>query len=327
MVKRILTGIQPSGKLHLGNYFGAMKPMIDFMQKDKNDDIFCFVADYHALTTIKDPEELFSNRYQVVLDWLACGLDPNKINFYFQSDLPEVQELAWFLHSICPMGLLERSVSYREKKENGLDSNSALFNYPVLMAADILIMQSDFVPVGKDQKQHLEITRDLAIKFNYEFGNIFKVPEPIIKKENSYIPGIDGRKMSKSYKNTIELFPEDNILKKQVMSIVTDSRAVSEPKDHSSCNIFQILSLFLTEEEKENLIDKYKNGGLSYGEIKKDLLVRIQDYFSDFRKKRETLKNNPNYLRDIMNTGKNKVKPIAQETIFELRSKIGFKKV
>ena len=265
---RILTGIQPSGKLHWGNYFGAMKSMFDLQAK--GEDMFMFIANFHAMTTVRDGAELRAATREVALDYLACGLDPAKTIVYRQSDVPEVQELAWYLSCLTPMGLLERCHSYKDKMAHGFDATHGLFAYPVLMAADILIMQSDLVPVGKDQKQHLEVTRDLAIKFNNAFGEIFKIPDAYIPDTVATIPGTDGQKMSKSYHNTIELF--DVSAKKKVMGIVTDSKTMEEPKEPEGNSIYELYKLFATPEEVAQMAASFRAGNYGYGHAKKALL-------------------------------------------------------
>ena len=319
---RILTGIQPSGALHIGNYFGAMKPIIDYM-KDESNEIFIMVADYHALTSIHDAKILNENINNVILDYLACGLDPEKINFYVQSDVPQVQELAWLLHTVCPMGLLNRATSYRDKVEKGIDANSALFTYPVLQAADILIFNADIVPVGKDQKQHIEIARDLAIKFNNEFGETFQVPVAKISKEVAIIPGQDGQKMSKSYGNTIPLFADEKVLKKKVMSIVTDSKGVEEVKDPKTCTVFSLYCLVSTKEDIKKLEKMYLNGGLGYGDAKKMLLESIVQYFKPFYEKRNQLKKDVNSIQKVRDIGRKKVSALAQRTLEIAKKKVG----
>ena len=319
---RILTGIQPSGQLHIGNYFGAMKPMIEMMNK-KDYEIFCFIADYHALTSLHNAKELKENIKNCILDWMACGLDPEKIHFYVQSDLPEVQELSWLLHSVCPMGLLQRSVAYRDKIENGVDANSALFTYPVLMAADILIMNSEIVPVGKDQKQHIEIARDLAQKFNAEFAETFVLPEEKISEDLAVVPGTDGKKMSKSYGNTIPLFDDESKIKKKVMSIVTDSKGVDEKKDPGTCNVFALYKLVSTASEQEELAQKYKAGGMGYGDAKKILLEAIKKYFSPMWEKRKSLESQVGLMKDVRELGIKKARPIAKKVLEKARKAVG----
>src|ERR1700724_1019033 len=271
---RILSGVQPSGKLHLGNYFGAVKQHIALQNEGL---CFYFIADYHAMTTIQDPQMLRDNTRDVALDYLALGLDPDKCIFFRQSDVPEVTELTWILSTVTNMGLLERAVSYKEKVENGIDATVGLFYYPVLMAADILIYRSHLVPVGKDQVQHIEMTRDMAERFNRVYGEVFPLPAPRLDKA-SKVPGTDGQKMSKSYGNTIEIFAEGNPLKKTVMGIVTDSTPVEAPKDPERDTVFALYSLFATEAEQAALAARYRAGGMGYGEAKKALLEKVNAY-------------------------------------------------
>ena len=284
--KRVLSGIQPSGKLHLGNYFGMMSRMINY--QDEND-LFCFIVNYHALTTIQNKAELEKNTINAALDFLALGMDPEKSTFWVQSDVPQVTELTWLLSNMAGVGLMERSTSYKDKIDKGLSPHMGLFSYPILMAADILLYGSEIVPVGKDQKQHLEITRDIAIRFNNIYGkDILVVPSPDINEDTMLVPGIDGQKMSKSYANTIPIFADEKIIKKSVMSITTDSAGINEPKDKDS-PLFKIYSLFLNYEEKNILSDRYDTPGLKYGDVKKELLSKIIDYFSPYREKKGIL--------------------------------------
>ncbi|MCU0858871.1 MAG: tryptophan--tRNA ligase, partial [Pontiellaceae bacterium] len=252
---RILSGIQPSGKLHIGNYFGMMKPALELQEQGE---AFLFIADYHALTTINDAAALRMMVKDVALDFLAAGLDPSKTAFYRQSDVPEVQELAWLLSIVTPMGLLERCHSYKDKTAKGFAATHGLFAYPVLMAADILCVQSTVVPVGRDQKQHVEVTRDIAAKFNHQFGEVFTIPEPSIRDSVAVVPGIDGQKMSKSYGNTLEIFGDPAALKKRVMQIVTDSTPLEEPKNPDTCNAYALYRLFATEAESADLAARYR---------------------------------------------------------------------
>src|SRR3954466_15354960 len=267
---RILSGIQPTGILHIGNYFGMMRPAIALQESDENE-TFYFIADYHALTTINDPETLRANSRRIALDFLACGLDVERGTLFRQSDVPQVAELTWILSTVTPKALLERGHSYKDKGARGLPASAGLFNYPVLMAADILIYDSDLVPVGKDQKQHLEMTRDIAVKFNETFGSgpdgqIFKLPEPQIQAATETVPGTDGQKMSKSYGNTIDIFGEEKETRKRVMSIVTDSTPVEQPKDADSSTIFQLHSLFATDAESAAMKEAFATGGTGYGD-------------------------------------------------------------
>ena len=316
---RILTGIQPSGKLHWGNYFGAMKSMFDLQAK--GEDMFMFIANFHAMTTVRDGAELRAATREVALDYLACGLDPAKTIVYRQSDVPEVQELAWYLSCLTPMGLLERCHSYKDKMAHGFDATHGLFAYPVLMAADILIMQSDLVPVGKDQKQHLEVTRDLAIKFNNAFGEIFKIPDAYIPDTVATIPGTDGQKMSKSYHNTIELF--DPSVKKKVMGIVTDSTPMEAPKEPDGNSIYELYKLFATPEETAEMAAKFRAGNYGYGHAKKELFAIYERTFAPFREKREKLAADPDYVEDILKSGAARARAEATKTMDKVRAAVG----
>ena len=315
---RILTGIQPSGKLHWGNYFGAMKSMFDLQDKGDN---FMFIANYHAMTTVRDGRTLREATRDVALDYLACGLDPAKTTVYRQSDVPEVQELAWYLSCLTPMGLLERCHSYKDKMAHGFEATHGLFAYPVLMAADILIMNADLVPVGKDQKQHLEVTRDLAQKFNNAYGEIFKLPDAYIPETVATIPGTDGQKMSKSYHNTIELF--DPSVKKKVMAIVTDSTPMEEPKEPEGNSIFEMYKLFATKEEAETMAANFRAGNYGYGSAKKELLAAYRRLFDPFRERRETLAKDPSMLEDIMRDGAARARRAAAAQMEKVRQAVG----
>ena len=319
--KRILSGVQPSGKLHLGNYFGAVRQHIELHHSAE---CFLFIADYHSLTTIHDAKTLRENTSDVALDYLALGLNPEKAIFFRQSDVPEVTELAWIFSTVTNMGLLERAVSFKEKIEKGIDASVGLFYYPILMAADILIYRSTLVPVGKDQIQHVEMTQDIAGKFNRTYANIFPIPEYKLDKE-SKVPGIDGQKMSKSYGNTIEIFAEGKALEKKVMSIVTDSTPVADPKDHQKCNVYTLYSLFASEEEKKQLAEKYQAGGMGYGEAKKSLLAKINTYFETARIKRKELAANPSVVEEILRDGARKARAEARATIDLVRDAVGMK--
>jgi tryptophanyl-tRNA synthetase len=335
--KRSLSGVQPSGKLHLGNYFGAIRQHIALQDEA---DCFYFIADYHALTTIDEAtrrrvesdriepadraETLRENSRDVALDYLALGLDPDKAAFFRQSDVPEVTELAWIFSTVTNMGLLERAVSYKEKVERGLDASVGLFYYPMLMAADILIYRSHLVPVGKDQVQHVEMTRDIAEKFNRAFGEIFPIPDYRLDKE-SKVPGVDGQKMSKSYNNTIDLFAEGKPLQKTVMSIVTDSTPVEAPKDPERCNVFALYSLFATEEERAALAARYRAGGMGYGEAKKMLLEKINTYFAPARERRKQLTANPDEVEAILQRGAQRARAEARQTMALVRQAVGMK--
>jgi tryptophanyl-tRNA synthetase len=317
--KRILSGVQPSGKLHLGNYFGAVKQHIALQDEGT---CFYFIADYHALTTIQDAATLRNNVRDVALDYLALGLDPQKAMFFRQSDVPEVTELAWILSTVTNMGLLERAVSYKEKIDKGIEASVGLFTYPVLMAADILIYRSHIVPVGKDQVQHLEMTQDMAGKFNRCYGEVFPIPNYRLDKE-SKVPGTDGQKMSKSYGNTIEIFAEGKPLRKTVMNIVTDSSTMADPKDPTRCNLFALHNLFATEEEKAALAARYRAGGMGYGEAKQALLEKIDAYFGSFRERRKQLVLNPDYAEDVLREGARRARAEARETMALVREAVG----
>jgi tryptophanyl-tRNA synthetase len=317
---RILSGVQPSGKLHLGNYFGAIRQHIALQEEGE---CFFFIADYHALTTIQDPAALKANVHAVALDYLALGLDPAKAAFFRQSDIPEVTELAWILSTVTGMGLLERATSYKDKIAKGIAPSVGLFTYPVLMAADILIYRSHLVPVGKDQVQHLEMTRDMAGYFNHAFGKeIFPLPNELLDVV-PVVPGTDGAKMSKSYGNTIEIFAEGKALKQSVMRIVTDSKTVEEPKDPSTCNVFALYSLFANEAEKAEMTEKYRAGGMGYGVAKTALLEKIDSYFADARAKRKELAAHPDRVEDILREGARKARTEAQKTMELVHSVTG----
>ncbi len=319
-MSRILSGIQPSGKLHIGNYFGMMKPMIEFQEKH---DLFCFLANYHAMTSSDDGKMLRENTIEAAIDFLALGLNPDKCHFWVQSDIPEVTQLTWILSCHTSLGLLERSHSYKDKVAHGIIPNAGLFTYPVLMAADILLYKSNLVPVGKDQKQHLEITRDIAQSFNVKFGETFVVPEPKISDEIALIPGIDGQKMSKSYNNAIYIFEEEKELKKKVMKIVTDSTPVEDPKDPEKCNVFALYKLFADKNKTEEMRGRYKEGGMGYGEAKKELFGMIWEYFKDAREKRKLLEKNKNDIHAILQKGAEKTRKIAKMTLDEVKEKVG----
>ena len=316
---RVLSGIQPSGKLHLGNYFGMMSRMINY--QDKND-LFCFIVNYHALTTTHDKKTLEQNTINAAIDFLALGLDPKKSTFWVQSDVPQVAELTWLLSNMASVGLIERSTSYKDKISKGLSPNMGLFSYPVLMAADILLFGSQIVPVGKDQKQHLEITREIAKRFNNTFGDVLVIPDEDINKDTMLIPGTDGQKMSKSYDNTIPIFCSEDDLKKRVMSIVTDSAGINEPKDKNT-PLFIIYSLFLDQEGRYILEDRYNSPGLRYGDVKKELFETIIEYFAPFKKRREHLSNNLDEVYDILISGSKKASKVADANLTKIREAMG----
>lgn len=319
MKKRILSGAQPSGQLHIGNYFGMIERMIQFQNESE---LFCFVANYHSMTSINDKVKLEANTREAFIDLLALGIDPDQSTFWVQSHVPEVTELAWILSNFASVGLMQRSTSYKDKIANGLKPNMGLFSYPILMASDILLFQSEIVPVGKDQKQHLEMTRDIAIKFNNSFGEIFTIPEIEIDKSNEVVIGVDNQKMSKSYNNTIPIFADNDTIKNQVMNIVTDSAGLNEPKDKNT-TLFNIYSLFLNDESKKELAERYDTPGLKYMDIKNELIETIISFFELQRSKREQLFANPDEVNQKMILGQNKAKKIAQNTLQEVKSATG----
>ena len=317
---RILSGIQPSGVLHIGNYFGMMRPAIALQAEGE---AFYFIADYHALTSLRDPKALRENSRRVALDFLACGLDPERGALFMQSDVPQVTELAWILSTVAPMGLLERSHSYKDKLARGVSASAGLFNYPVLMAADVLIYDSDIVPVGKDQKQHLEMTRDLAGKMNEAFGEIFKLPEPRIQAATETVPGIDGQKMSKSYGNTIDIFGDEKETRKRVMSIVTDSTPVEAPKNPAISTIFQLYSLFASKNETEEMRERFQKGGTGYGDFKKQLFEKLWDYFAPMRKRREEILADKSYIDNVLARGAKRANEVANQVMQRVRAAVG----
>ena len=317
---RVLSGIQPTGKLHIGNYFGAMR---QHLQLQAENDGFYFIADYHALTTNPEPQQYKEHTLDVAKDYLALGLDPEKTVFWRQSDVPEVTELAWILSCVTPMGLLQRCTSFKDKVEQGLSPVHGLFAYPVLQAADILMFDSNIVPVGADQKQHIEVTRDIAIKFNHIYGETFVIPEEHILKSVAIVPGLDGRKMSKSYDNTIEIFEPENKVKKKVMRIVTDSTPVEDPKDPETCNAFAFLKLVADENELAEWEQKYRHGGTGYGTVKKRVVELLHDYFRPFCQKRAELDNNPDYVEEVLCNGAQRARAVASKTMERVRDAIG----
>lgn len=317
---RILSGIQPSGSLHIGNYFGMMKPMIAYQE---DNELYCFIVNYHAMTSVTDGEQLATGTLEAALDFLALGLDPDRAIFWVQSDVPEVTELTWILNNVTPVGLLLRSHSYKDKIAQGISPNHGLLSYPVLMAADILLYQSQKVPVGQDQQQHLEIARDIAIKFNHLFGETFVIPEAEINPNVPTVLGVDGRKMSKSYDNTIEIFAEEKVLRHKIGSIVTDSTPVADPKDPDKCNLFAIVSLFLTEGEKAELADHYRRGGVKYSDVKEKLFRLMWDFFAEARGRRERLQRNPDQVREILQAGAERARSKALPTLGMVRKRVG----
>jgi tryptophanyl-tRNA synthetase len=313
---RILSGIQPSGGLHLGNYFGMMQRMIEYQEKA---DLFCFIVNLHALTSVFDGEKLRQNTISAATDFLALGLDPDKSYFWVQSDVPGHLELSWYLANFTPVGLLQRAHSYKDKIAKGLAPNSGLFTYPILMAADILLYNANTVPVGKDQKQHVEMARDIAQKFNSTYGEVFTLPEPEISEDVATVPGTDGQKMSKSYDNTVLIFEEYKSMKKKIMRFVTDSKTVEEPKDPDECNLFALYRLFADEKQRTEMAERYRAGGLGYGTVKKELVELIWNYFEPYRKRRDELLDDPGEVMNILKKGADKANAVAEETMSKVR--------
>lgn len=319
---KILSGIQPSGQLHIGNYFGMMLPMIRNMDRGE---LYAFIVNLHALTTVHDPERLRRDTINAAMDFMALGLAPERCIFWVQSDVPEVTELTWILSTLTPMGLLERCHSYKDKVAKGIAPSHGLFAYPMLMAADILIYQADLVPVGKDQKQHLEVARDIAIKFNNTFGETFVLPEPMIDEDVATVPGIDGQKMSKSYGNTINIFEDEKSLKKSVMAIKTDSTPVEEPKDPDKCHLFNIFKLFAPADRLAEVKSLYINGGAAYGRIKLELVDMLWEFFRDARDKRAKLAQDPDQVKEILAQGAVKARTKAAITLDLVRQRVGLR--
>jgi tryptophanyl-tRNA synthetase len=317
---RILSGIQPTGILHIGNYLGMMRPAIALQAQGET---FYFIADYHALTTVDNPETLRANSRRIALDFLACGLDPERGALFRQSDVPQVTELTWILSTVTPKALLERAHSYKDKVARGLPASAGLFTYPVLMAADILIYDSDLVPVGKDQKQHLEMARDIAQKFNETFGGGLKLPEPHIQPATETVPGLDGQKMSKSYGNTLDIFGDEKEMRKRVMSIVTDSKPVEAPKEAASSTIFQLYSLVAAKNEVEEMRAKFQQGGTGYGDFKKQLFAKLWGYFEPMRKRREEILREPDYIDAVLKRGAARANEEAGKVMKRVRAAVG----
>jgi tryptophanyl-tRNA synthetase len=320
---RVLTGITPSGTLHIGNYFGAMRPAIELQA---GGDAFYFIADYHSMTALTDAKERRRYTREIALDWLACGLDPQKAVFWRQSDIAEVCELTWMLGTLTPMGLLERAHSYKDKTARGIAPNFGLFAYPVLMAADILLFDTNIVPVGKDQKQHLEMTRDIAIKFNFTYGETFVVPEERISEDVAVIPGLDGQKMSKSYGNTIEIFGDEKVLRKKIMGIVMDSRTPQEPKPDADKNIaIQLLRFVAPKEVATDFENRLRAGGLGYGDLKKALFEHYWNYFAPYRAKRAELAADPDYVDSVLRDGAQRARAVAEKVLARARQNCGLR--
>ena len=318
---RILSGIQPSGALHVGNYFGMMRPAIELQTQG---DAFYFIADYHSMTSLYDAAERRKNSLDVALDFLACGLDSKKSVFWKQSDVPEVVELSWLLTTLTPMSLLEKCTSYKDKVAKGISSNHGLFAYPVLMAADILLYDSNVVPVGRDQKQHVEVTRDIAIKFNEAYGETFIIPEPRIKEEVAVVPGTDGQKMSKSYGNTLEIFGEEKALRKKIMAIVMDSRTPAEPKPDAEKNLaVQLLKLVAPADVARDFEERLRAGGLGYGDLKKALFEHTWNYFAPARARRAELAANLDHVHAVLRDGAERARAVARPVLDRAKKACG----
>lgn len=317
---RVLSGIQPSGALHIGNYFGALKQYLDLQHEH---DCYYFIANYHALTSVHEAKELRQRTLEVAATFLALGLDPQVATIFLQSDLPEVTELTWLLSTVTPMGLLERCHAYKDKLAQGLPAEHGLFAYPVLMAADILIVQGNLVPVGQDQKQHVEVTRDIALRFNNRYGEVFTLPEPLILKELAVIPGLDGRKMSKSYGNTIELLDDPQVLRKKIMSMKTDSTPVEEPKDPEKDNLYALFRLFAPEAELKEMRRLYLEGGAAYGAVKRRTVELMVERFAEPRERARELLAHPQQLREILAAGAERARAVARPTLERAREACG----
>ena len=317
---RILSGIQPSGTLHIGNYFGMMKRMVEYQEQSE---LFCFIVNFHALTSVFDPARLRQQTLDAACDFLSLGIDPERAIFWVQADVPEVTELTWLLSNVTGMGLLERCHSYKDKIAKGLTPNHGLFAYPVLMAADILMYGANKVPVGKDQKQHVEVTRDIAISFNATYGETFIIPEPEIPEEVATIPGLDGQKMSKSYDNTIPIFCDEKTLRKRVMSVKTDATPVEEPKNPDESILCALYSLFLDAAGRQQLRDRFLTPGLRYGDVKLELFGAIWEHFKPYREKRQYYAEHPEIVREILKRGAEKARAIGSVYLDKARRNVG----
>jgi tryptophanyl-tRNA synthetase len=318
---RTLTGITPSGRLHVGNYFGAMRPAIE---AQTSGDCYYFIADYHSMTSVTDTKERRESTRGIAIDWLASGLDPEKSVFWVQSDVPEVCELTWLIGSLTPMGLLERAHSYKDKTAKGISPNFGLFAYPVLMAADILLYDTNAVPVGQDQRQHLEMTRDIAIKYNQTYGETFVIPEAVIRADVAVVPGLDGQKMSKSYGNTLEIFGDEKALRKKVMSIVMDSRTPAEPKPDAEKNLcIQLLKLVAPADVSADFESRLRAGGLGYGDLKKALFEHYWNFFAAARARRDELLADPGYVDQVLKEGAERARSVASVVIKRARKAAG----
>jgi tryptophanyl-tRNA synthetase len=317
---RILSGIKPSGTIHVGNYLGMIRPMVVSQSRGE---LFCFIANLHSLTTLFNAKEQFQNTHNAFLDLIALGIDPEKSVLWVQSDVPAVTELTWYLNNVTPVGLLERCHAYKDAIAKGIPPNNGLFCYPVLQAADILAFQANVVPVGKDQKQHVEVSRDIAIKFNMTYGEAFTVPEPETEEAIAVIPGLDGQKMSKSYDNVIPVFGEEKAIRKRIMSIVTDATPVEAPKNPENSTIFALYKLFASPEQSATLAERFRAGGMGYGDAKKELFELLWNYFAPFRQKRKELENNLDHVAVLRKKGREQAEAIATETMDKVRKLVG----
>jgi tryptophanyl-tRNA synthetase len=319
---RVLSGIQPTGRFHWGNYFGAIRQYIDLQDEDES---YYFIANLHALTTVREKDRLWQNTMDAAIDLLSLGLDPERAILFVQSDVPEVSELCWLLMTGTPLGLLERCHAYKEKKARGLKADAGLFTYPVLMAADILAYDADIVPVGEDQVQHIEVTRDLAGAFNHHFGETFVLPKAKVLDHSAKVPGIDGQKMSKSYNNTLEIFADPKQQRKQIMRITTDSRPMDQPKDPDSDHLYQLYSLFVDTAARDEMAAMYWRGGFGYGEVKKALADAAENYFAEARARRADLEANPQRVREILAAGADRARAKARGVLHRAQTACGLK--
>ncbi|QQE11378.1 tryptophan--tRNA ligase [Planctomycetota bacterium] len=321
-MKRVLSGLQPSGQLHVGNYAGAIQ---QFVQLQDSHEMYVFIASYHALTSSRDAEQLRANIRQVVIDYIAFGLDPAKTNIYLQQDVPQVTELSWLLSCVCPKHMMDKATSYKDKVAKGLSASVGLYTYPILQAADILAVDADLVPVGEDQRQHIEITRDLASKFNHYYGDVFKLPDAMIREEAGVVPGVDGQKMSKSYGNTLDPFMEEKPLRKRIMKIKTDSLGVDDAKNPDECTVYQIFRALAgpNSAETQALADRYRNGGMGYGEAKQTLFEFILNHFGEARKKRVELMKDPGYIEKVLKDGADAANKVIGEVNERARKAAG----
>jgi len=323
MSNTCVTGIKPTGKLHIGNYFGALHPLVELSKQSEFDKILMFVVNLHSLNSIKDAETLRNYTKDIVLDFLSLDIDMSKSNLFLQSDIRELTELTWIFNNLVSVAYLERSHAYKDAIANGKEANMGLFDYPVLMAADILLYQSNVVPVGQDQKQHLEIAQTIAKKFNSQYGQFFTIPKPHIQDNTAIVKGLDGRKMSKSYNNAIEVFESADSIRSKVMKITTDSKAPNEPKDPDTCNIMAIYRLLATPENLATMENKYREGKISYKEAKETLAEAILEFFQPMRTRRQELLQNPEYVQDILSKGAKEAQAIAHNTMEQVRKLVG----